>query len=119
MENILLKVALVVEILGLVYVLLYLGGAIMAWTKTKSLFTCGHCHKMNTLLKKNCEHCDEAMKQWVARYKNFFRKRLDCRNDDGIPSWEITKSYIIIDFVMISIALALVVVAMIFTIRAM
>ena len=118
MTDILLKVALVVEIIGLVYVLLYLGGAIMAWTKTKSIFTCNHCHKMNSLLKKKCEHCDEDMKQWVARYKNFFRKRLDCRNDDGIPSWDKTRNYIIVDIIMISIAILIVVTAMVFTIRA-
>lgn len=119
MEEILLKTALIIEIFALIYVILYLGGAIMAWSKTKAIFTCKKCGKMNNLLKKKCEHCEEEMKQWVARYKNCLYKRIDCRNDDGIPSWKIAQGAMIFDFVMLTIWLCLVVIAMVFTIRAL
>lgn len=119
MEGILLKVVLVVEILALVYVILYLGGAIMAWNKTTSIFTCKKCNKFNDLLRKKCEYCDAEMKQWVARYKNCLYKRINCKNDDGIPSWKIAQNAMIFDFVMLTVWLCLVIIAMVFTIRAM
>ena len=118
MTGILLKIALVLEILFVIYLLLYLGGAIMAWSNIKRVFTCKKCNKMNTLLKKKCEHCDADMKQWVARYKNCLFRRIDCINDDGVPSWKVSKGAVIFDYVVLGIAIVLVIVAMVFTIIA-